>query len=115
MDISDGILLDLKKIIFKKKFNFIIDYNLLPRSINFKKLIYKYKVLEKNHLFNGDDYQILFTAKPKYRNAIIKYALKWNQKISRIGQITTKGSNYLRLHKKLIKIVDYQGYIHNFK
>ena len=26
------------------------------------------------HLFNGDDYQIIFTAKNKYRKNILKYA-----------------------------------------
>ena len=67
------------------------------------------------HLFNGDDYQIIFTAKNKYRKNILKYAQKWNQKITRIGIITNGVKNYLKYNNKLNKINDFQGYIHNFK
>tara|TARA_Y100001970_G_scaffold65522_1_gene83858 strand:- start:8243 stop:9196 length:954 start_codon:yes stop_codon:yes gene_type:complete len=115
IDISDGLLVDMKKLIGKKKLSFILDLNLIPLSSNLKKLILKKKVSKFRHLFKGDDYQIIFTAKNKYRKNILKYAKKWNQKITRIGIITNGVKNYLKYNNKLNKINDYQGYIHNFK
>ena len=37
----------------------------------------------------------------------------WNQKITRIGNITGVRGNYLKFNNQLKKIKDYQGYIHN--
>ena len=62
MDVSDGLLIDLKKMIRNNKQGFVIDINRLPLSNNLMKLIKK-TLLLKNSVFNGDDYQILFTSK----------------------------------------------------
>ena len=115
MDLSDGLLIDLKKLICDKKLGFIIDFNLLPKSFYFNKLAKKNITSLFKHLFMGDDYQILFTAKHKYRKTILKYAEKWNQKITRIGNTTDSRANYLRFNGKLNKIIDYKGYIHDFR
>lgn len=114
MDISDGLLIDLKKIIGNKNLGFIIDYNLLPQSNNFQILSQKKIISDYNHLFNGDDYQILFTANSKYRKLILKASQKWNQKVTRIGSIINRTSNYLKFNDKLKKIKNYRGYIHKF-
>ena len=114
MDISDGLLIDLKKLIGNKKLNFVINYNLLPKSNNFKILSKQKRLSSKKHLFAGDDYQILFTAKNRLRNVILKSSIKWNQKVTRIGTIVNTGYNSLIFDNKLKKIIDYQGYIHNF-
>ena len=113
MDVSDGLLIDLKKILVNSKLRFIIDYDLLPTSIYFNSLKKNKKNINK-YLFHGDDYQILFTAKPKFRSMIHKYSLKWNQKVTRIGTIVNHDHNYLKFNKKLNKIKDYHGYIHDF-
>ena len=115
MDVSDGLLSDIKKLVSIKKFKFIINLDQVPKSANFKKLIIHNKNNLNNHLFKGDDYQILFTAKKKYRKTIIRYAKNWNQKITIIGNITNGKDNYLKIDGKLKKIKDYQGYIHNFR
>ncbi len=114
MDVSDGLLLDLKKLVSYNKNGFIIDYNQLPTSSYFNKIFKQRKHLINKHLFKGDDYQILFCSNKKNRKIINKYAKKMNQKITRIGIITVDSSNYLRFNNKIIKIKDYQGYIHNF-
>ena len=114
MDISDGVLIDLKKMIGSKKLGFIIDYKKLPKSIYLINLVKKKKISTNKHLFNGDDYQILFTAKKKYRKLINKSAKKWNQKITKIGEICKGRGDYLKYGDKLKKIKHYQGYIHNF-
>ncbi len=115
MDISDGLLCDIKKLTSLKKFKFIIDLDLVPKSTYFNKLNIHNNITFNNHLFKGDDYQILFTAKKKYRKTIIKYAKNWNQKLTRIGNITNGKDNYLKIDGKLKKIKDYHGYIHNFR
>ena len=115
MDVSDGLLIDLKKMLTNSKLSYIVDFDLIPKSTYFNKLIKQKKIFPIKYLFKGDDYQILFTAKKKYRINILKYAKKWNQKISRIGNITKARDNYLKYTNILKKIEDYQGYIHNFR
>ena len=115
MDVSDGLLIDLKNLVGKKKLSFILNCNLLPKSIFFKRLFkFKGKVKYK-YLFDGDDYQILFTAKNEHRDKISKSSKKWNQKVTRIGAIVNKNNNCVLINNKIIKIKDYRGYIHNFK
>ena len=114
MDISDGLLVDLNKLSNNNSLGFIVDYNLIPISNNLKNLIKSKKINLNKYLFKGDDYQILFTAKKRYRNEIINISNKWNQKVTRIGIIINKSDNYLKINNKIKKIVNYQGYIHNF-
>ena len=114
MDISDGLLIDLKKLVDVNKLGFLINFDCLPKSKYFNKLIDQKKITVNNHLFNGDDYQILFTAKNKYRNTIIKSSIRCRQKITRIGNITNNNANYINFNDKLKKIKVYQGYMHNF-
>ena len=114
IDVSDGLLIDLKNLLNNQKMGFVVDFSSLPKSLYFNQLIKQKKILINDHLFNGDDYQILFTAKKKYRKKILETARKWNQKISMIGTIISRNDNYLKINRKLKKIKKYQGYIHNF-
>ena len=114
MDVSDGLLIDLKKLIGQKNLGFFIDYNQLPKSIYLKRLIKQKKISANKHLFNGDDYQIIFTSKIKYREIIQKYSKKWNQKVTRIGSIVNSSDNYLKFTNNYKKIKDYRGYTHDF-
>jgi len=114
MDVSDGLLIDLKKLVGDKYKKFILDINNLPKSYYFVQILNQKKIKLNNHLFSGDDYQIIFTAKKKYRNKVISYARRWNQKITLIGKITNRKENFIKLGQKLIKIKDYRGYIHHF-
>lgn len=114
IDLSDGLLIDLKRLIGNKLLSFIIDYKLIPKSIYLKKLIKSKKIKLNDHLFKGDDYQILFTAHRKHRDLILKKSVKWNQKVTRIGTIASATDNYIKFNNKLKKISNYQGYIHNF-
>ena len=114
MDVSDGLLIDLKKLVGDKYKKFILDINNLPKSYYFAQILNQKKIKLNNHLFSGDDYQIIFTAKKKYRNKVISYARRWNQKITLIGKITNRKDNFIKLGQKLIKIKDYRGYIHHF-
>ena len=67
MDISDGLIIDLNKLINKQKLGYLIDINKIPNSRQLEKLIKQKKLNTLDYLFNGDDYQILFTASKSKR------------------------------------------------
>ena len=115
MDISDGLAIDLNKLINKQKLGYLIDINKIPMSRQLEQLIKQKKLKKVDYLFNGDDYQILFTASKSKRAYIKLLSSKMNQKISIIGQINTKSKNYLLDDRKIpIKYLKYQGYSHKF-
>ena len=76
-----------------------------------------YKAFRKieNIIFNGDDYEIIFTSHKKNRSLINKYAKSKKLKIQRIGKILKKhqdscilkGNKKFRINKNL-------GYTHQF-
>ena len=115
MDVSDGLIIDLNKLINKQKLGYLIDIDKIPISNHLKQLIKHKKLKTLDYLFNGDDYQILFTASKSKRKYIKTLSSKMNQKISIIGQINTKSKNYLLDNKRIpIKYLKYQGYSHIF-
>ena len=87
IDISDGLIGDLEKMINRQNLSFLINENEIPISSNLKKLISKKKLDKIETVTNGDDYQILFTASPN-KNRIIKSISKnLGVKITKIGKI----------------------------
>ena len=115
IDISDGLIVDLNRLINNQKYGYIIDFDKVPISNNLKYLIKIKKIKKINCLSNGDDYQILFTASKSKRSYISRLFKKMNQKTSIIGQINSKSKLYLLNNKQYpIKNLKYQGYLHNF-
>lgn len=115
MDVSDGLIIDLNKLINNQKLGYLVDIDKIPISNHLKQLIKHKKLKTLDYLFNGDDYQILFTASKSKRKYIKTLSSKMNQKISIIGQINTKSKNYLLDNRRIpIKYLKYQGYSHIF-
>ena len=115
MDISDGLLIDLKKITGDKNKGFIINYENIPKSTYFKKLVDQKKITPNKHLFNGDDYQILFTASKKYRSLIKSIGARMNQKFTIIGRITNNKKNSLvESGNNCLNLSNFKGYSHKF-
>ena len=115
MDISDGLIVDLNRLINNQKYGYLIDFDKVPISNNLKYLIKNKKIKKINCLSKGDDYQILFTASKNKRSYISRLFKKMNQKTSIIGQINSKSKLYLLNNKQYpIKNLKYQGYLHNF-
>ena len=115
MDVSDGLVIDLNKLINKQKLGYLIDIERIPISNHLKQLIKNKKLKKLDYLLNGDDYQILFTASKSKRKYIKTLSSKMNQKISLIGQINTKSKKYLLDNRRIpIKYLKYQGYSHIF-
>ena len=106
IDISDGLFQDINHLMENSKFAYDLDLNKIPISVNLAKYLKKNNKKKKSFVSNGDDYQILFTAKKNKSNLIKRIAKKTNTLITKIGVI--KKQNI----KKTIKN---QGYLHKFK
>ena len=87
IDISDGLITDLEKLINKQKLSYKLDLNSIPISNNLKKLLNLKKLNKISIISKGDDYQILFTANPSKFRIISKIAKSLGVKISKIGKI----------------------------
>ena len=115
MDISDGLISDMSKLINKQKLSFEIDINKIPISNMLKSYLKKHNQKKDKYLFNGDDYQILFTSSKKNKKLIKNISKKMNQKITIIGKINKRfKKNLLLLDNKPINLVNFRGYSHNF-
>ena len=115
MDISDGLISDLTKLINMQNLSFQIDLNKIPISKNLEFYLKKYNKKRENYLFNGDDYQILFTAPSKKRSLIKSISKKMNQKITIIGKINNDlKKNSIKLDNKSLNLTNFKGYFHKF-
>ena len=115
MDISDGLISDMTKLINSQKLSFNINVNKIPISKNLKIYLKKHKNLRTQYLINGDDYQILFTAPQDKRSLIKSIGVRMNQKLTIIGKIN-KGykKNTLKLDNKSLNVSKFEGYSHKF-
>ena len=99
IDISDGLIQDLRHILKASK----VGASLLLNDIPCEKFIHTSKQYQFA-LNGGDDYELLFTAAKKNRSYIKKIAKKTNTPVNMIGTITKKKSlNILSEQGKSIK------------
>ena len=115
MDISDGLISDMKKLINEQSLSFEIDLNKIPISKNLNFCLKKHKIKKKDYLFNGDDYQILFTASKNKRSLIKSIGKRVNQKFTIIGKINNRfEKSTLKLNNKPLNLNKFKGYSHKF-
>ncbi len=115
MDISDGLISDMNKLINKQNLSFEININKIPISKNLNTYLKKYKKKRNRYLFNGDDYQILFTSSKKNRSLIKSIGKKMNQKITIIGKINNGyKKNSIIMDNKPQNLTNFEGYSHKF-
>ena len=72
IDVSDGLIDDLAKMINRQSLSFHLFENKIPVSNKLSNLIKKQRLNKINLISNGDDYQILFTADIKKARIIQK-------------------------------------------
>ena len=72
IDLSDGLISDLEKLINKQKNSYQLFFDEIPMSKNLNSVINLMNLSKKNFISKGDDYQILFTSNFKNRNSIKK-------------------------------------------
>tara|TARA_Y100000590_G_scaffold391087_1_gene467412 strand:- start:2025 stop:2987 length:963 start_codon:yes stop_codon:yes gene_type:complete len=115
IDISDGLISDLEKLINKQNISYQLFFDKIPISKNLNLILKLKNLLKKKVISNGDDYQILFTSNTKNRNLIKKISHMKKIKITRIGKIlnTKHKSSIIDRKGHQIKINN-SGYIHVF-
>tara|TARA_Y100000741_G_scaffold300212_1_gene241497 strand:- start:164 stop:541 length:378 start_codon:yes stop_codon:yes gene_type:complete len=91
IDISDGLFGDLNKIL-NQRYGAKIIKKSIPISNKLKKiLLNNSSLVDLDEILGwGDDYELLFTAKTKYRRQLMSLSKKNNIKLSRIGSIINK-------------------------
>ena len=115
IDISDGLITDLEKMINKQKLSYNLYLKDIPVSKNLKRLI-DLKIIKKiSSISHGDDYQILFTASPSKSRIIEKTSRSLGIKVSKIGKICNHYQKSQIFDEKN-EIIDLKskGYFHKF-
>ena len=115
IDISDGLISDLEKMINKQKLSYKIYLEDIPVSVNLKKLIDLKIVKKVSSVSHGDDYQILFTASPSKYRIISNISKSLGIKISKIGKICNhyQKSQIFDENNEIIALKN-KGYFHKF-
>jgi len=115
IDLSDGLISDLEKMINNQNNSYQIYFDKIPLSSNLKSVVNSKNLLKKNLISKGDDYQVLFTANYKYRSFIKKISSLKKLKITLIGKIlhSRHKCSIIDRNGHQIKISD-KGYIHTF-
>ena len=115
IDISDGLIADLEKLLNNQQFSYKLNLDSIPISKNLKKLIIQKKLDKTAYISQGDDYQILFTANSSKSRIINKTSKSLGIKISKIGKICSNSEKSQIIDQKGNKIaVKTKGYSHRF-
>jgi len=115
IDISDGLIADLEKLINKQKLTYRLILDDIPISKNLKKIIIQKRLDKISFISKGDDYQILFTAKSSKSRIINQTAKSLGIKISKIGKICSNLEKSQIIDQKGNKIaIKSKGYSHGF-
>ena len=115
IDISDGLLADLDKMINNQKLSYKLFLDDIPISNNLKKVLDHKKLPKINFVSNGDDYQVLFTASKNKRRIIKKIASDCRVKITKIGLIQSQLKKSSIVDDKNVQInLKNKGYFHKF-
>ncbi|WP_415301126.1 thiamine-phosphate kinase [Candidatus Pelagibacter sp. Uisw_134_02] len=115
IDISDGLLADLDKLIKMQKLSFKLDLKKIPISNNLKKILNFNKLSKINCISNGDDYQVLFTASKNKRRIIRNISSYYKIKLTQIGSIENYANKSAIIDEKNnIITIKNKGYLHKF-
>jgi thiamine-monophosphate kinase len=115
IDVSDGLLSDLDKMINNQKLSYKLFLEDIPISNNLKKILELKKLSKINCISNGDDYQVLFTASKNNMRIIKKIAYNCRIKLTKIGLIQkhVEKSSIIDVKNRKI-ILKNKGYMHKF-
>ena len=115
IDISDGLIADLEKMINNQNLSYQINEYKIPISKILTMVIKDHKLKKSQLISHGDDYQILFTASPSKARIIENKSKLLQVKITKIGKIISglKKSFIIDQKGKQILIKN-KGYTHQF-
>ena len=115
IDVSDGLIDDLEKMINRQKLSYKILEKKIPISKNLQNYLKKNDLKKSNFISNGDDYQILFTAGVDKSRIIEKTSKRLGIKISKIGKIRGNNEKSSFINQKGEHLlVKNSGYKHQF-
>ena len=115
IDISDGLISDLEKMMNMQNYSYEIIEKKIPISKYLSKLIKIHKFTKSKLISNGDDYQVLFTAPGSKSRIIDRMSKILGIKITKIGKIINGNRKSHIIDEKGKKIVlKNKGYIHRF-
>ena len=115
IDVSDGLIDDLSKMINRQNLSFHLFEKKIPISIRLKSLIKNKKLKKINLISKGDDYQVLFTANINKARIIKNTSKTTGIKITKIGKIISGKGRSLIFDEKHKQIqAKSKGYIHQF-
>ncbi len=115
IDVSDGLIDDLSKMINRQSLSFHLFEKKIPVSKTLRNLIKKQRLNKINTISKGDDYQILFTANINKARIIQNAAKRTGIKITKIGKIVSSKDKSLIFDEKGKQIqAKSKGYIHQF-
>jgi len=115
IDLSDGLIDDLAKMINRQKLSYQLWEDKIPLSKHLLNYLKKNNLKKSNFISNGDDYQILFTAGSDKSRIIQNTSKKLGIKITKIGKIilNNKKSSIITKKGKYLLIKN-SGYKHQF-
>ena len=115
IDISDGLIDDLRKMLNKQKLSYKIFEEKIPVSRNLNTYLKTNNLKKLNFISNCDDYQVLFTAGVDKSRIIKSTSKKLGIKISKIGKIRRINEKPVIIDKKgQLLLIKSSGYIHQF-
>ena len=115
IDISDGLIDDLQKMINRQKLSYKILEEKIPVSKNLHNYLKTNNLKKSNFISNGDDYQILFTASADKSRIIENTSKRLGIKISKIGKIIRNKEKSFFINKKgEYLLIKSPGYKHQF-
>ncbi len=115
IDLSDGLIDDLGKMINDQNLSFSLNEKKVPISNNLLKIIKKKTLKKIKFVSNGDDYQILFTASKNKSRIIAQTSNNLGIKISKIGKICSYKKRSVIIDEKGKEIEPKnKGYVHQF-
>jgi thiamine-monophosphate kinase len=115
IDISDGLIGDLEKMLNNQKLSYHLYEDKIPISKQLSNLIRTNKIDKSKVISNGDDYQVLFTANPNKSRIINNTSKILGIKITKIGKINSGISKSSLISKKGKQIsIKNKGYAHQF-
>jgi len=114
IDISDGLISDLRHILTQSRVGAKIRLSCLPLSPQYKKHCPEFsKDFYHPALCGGEDYELLFTAHPKNRAKLEKLSKQLKTPVTCIGEITGNPSELVILDKNSREItLKEEGYSH---
>jgi len=115
IDISDGLLIDLRRILTPSKVGATILISQLPLSKEFIHYHGQFKHNKIDFALNGgEDYELLFTSPPAREKELLSLGQKLEVPINKIGEVNSSEELVILDQSQKPYLIDDQGYDHFF-